>query len=293
MNGLVTRSIVVGVDDSAGSSAAIAWAASTAAAYGCPIILAHAYPDMSHPTTRGFTVPDDELRAEAMKILGLAETHLKELGAATGEPGKQVAAGRPVDVLSDISDGERMLVVGRRGRQGFLGALMGSSAFGVAEHSRVPVVVVPDGWDPASRAKGRVFLGLDGVTTGDAAVEFAFEFASQTGSGLTCVKVCPSIDPYVPVQVYARENERWFGDERRAMAEQIAGCLQNYPDVDVESTVVGGQEVGTLLDLSAEARLVVVGGKPHGRFSGALIGSVARGLLHHSECPVTVVHKAT
>jgi nucleotide-binding universal stress UspA family protein len=37
------------------------------------------------------------------------------------------------------------------------------------------------------------------------------------------------------------------------------------------------------------AQLIVVGTRGHGRFAGALLGSVAQGLLHGAPCPVLIV----
>jgi nucleotide-binding universal stress UspA family protein len=42
---------------------------------------------------------------------------------------------------------------------------------------------------------------------------------------------------------------------------------------------------------SQTADLVVVGGQGRTAFSELRMGSVARGLLYHSHCPVAVVHR--
>ena len=42
----------------------------------------------------------------------------------------------------------------------------------------------------------------------------------------------------------------------------------------------------------ADAELIVVGTHGHGGFTSALLGSVARGLLHQAECPVLAIPPA-
>jgi nucleotide-binding universal stress UspA family protein len=50
--------------------------------------------------------------------------------------------------------------------------------------------------------------------------------------------------------------------------------------------------VRTLLDAATTARLLVVGSRGRGGFTGMTLGSTSHALLHHCPCPVAVVRDA-
>jgi nucleotide-binding universal stress UspA family protein len=58
----------------------------------------------------------------------------------------------------------------------------------------------------------------------------------------------------------------------------------------VSSEVMLSAPVPTLVDLSKEAQLVVVGCRGLGALRRGLLGSVSTGLVHHARCPVAVIH---
>ena len=62
-----------------------------------------------------------------------------------------------------------------------------------------------------------------------------------------------------------------------------------HPELQVETSLVGGAAVPALLDEAGRARLVVLGSRGLGGWSGLLVGSVAVQVTTHAPCPVIVI----
>ncbi len=95
--------------------------------------------------------------------------------------------------------------------------------------------------------------------------------------------------PQNPTEPYANPAEALGQEERRLLSEALAGHRERHPDVAVEHETVHGPTREALIEASRTARLVVVGARGRGGFSGLLLGSVSQALLHHAHCPVAVV----
>jgi nucleotide-binding universal stress UspA family protein len=133
------RRIVVGVDGSASSKAALRWAALLATATGAII---EAIIVWEFPQTYGGPVALDDWHPDLDAGEVLQQT-VDEVFGAQRPPGLQttVARGHARDVLLSASDDAEMLVVGSRGHGGFAGLLLGSVSAACAEHAHCPVLV--------------------------------------------------------------------------------------------------------------------------------------------------------
>ncbi|MFL6055321.1 MAG: universal stress protein [Actinoallomurus sp.] len=133
--------IVVGVDGSEPSRAALRWALRQARLTGAAV---EAVIGWEVPITYGWDlalVQNDDIEAAAAKTL--QETIEQEAGPRPEVPVlSRVAEGNAARVLLEAADGADLLVVGNRGHGGFTGALLGSVSQHCVQHANCPVVVI-------------------------------------------------------------------------------------------------------------------------------------------------------
>lgn len=141
------RRIVVGVDGSPSSAAALRWAVAHARATGAPVIALLAWQLTTVPppssTREDWSVPPlAEWEAVARSMLeATVDSALDEQDAAGVQ---QLLLHRPAaaGVLETVR-ADDLLVLGERGRGGFDRLLLGSVSRQCAEHAPCPVVIVP------------------------------------------------------------------------------------------------------------------------------------------------------
>lgn len=143
-NSFVGGRIVVGVDGSTRSMAALEWAVSEARVRGGSVqaVLAWQPVQLSGESLgMGPSLEDDVLEsAAAEEAARLAERTRSADVPMTWE----AVQGHPAWVLVAAAEQADLLVVGSRGHGGFVGMLLGSVSQHVMSHARCPVVVVPD-----------------------------------------------------------------------------------------------------------------------------------------------------
>ena len=139
----VDARIVVGVDGSPSSKAALRWAVRQARLTGARVEAVAAW---QLPTYYGW-----DLLPDSADVEGIAGSMLEEAiaGVATLAPGVRiqpmVRQGNAAQVLLDEANGAELLVVGSRGHGGFTEALLGSVGQHCVHHATCPVVVIRDG----------------------------------------------------------------------------------------------------------------------------------------------------
>ena len=270
--------IVVGVDGSESSRAALRWAARVAGASGATLraVTSWQYPARAGSPTGPAELPrpaemdrrtTDDLRA----IVG------EEL--ETGADGVQIDVGRGpasgVLLASAARTGVDMLVLGARGLGGFDGLLLGSVTQQCVEHSPRPVVVLRGDEPPMD---GPIVVGLDGSEGSMRALDWVMDLADATGSELVVVHAPGSDVSDTVLDRAGRALDGWCAPIRgRGIAHQRR---------------VEGGDARTALERVADetdAGLLVVGARGLGAVQGLLLGSVAGYVVRYAPRPIAVV----
>jgi nucleotide-binding universal stress UspA family protein len=140
-----TERVVVGVDGSPSSAAAMNWAARYARAMGATlrVVLAWHYPAAAGQAPVGVAPPSVTAEVEQSRNDIVDKTIAAAFDGRPEVPiERKIAYGHPAQVLIDESADADLLVVGNRGYGGFTGMVLGSVSTHCVTHAHCPVTVV-------------------------------------------------------------------------------------------------------------------------------------------------------
>lgn len=305
-----TGAVVVGHDGSSNSDRALETAIRYAVAFGAPLIVVRTWALDAHAPafTRIMSGASSfrDISASVRTALvtscepfmrdypGLSVTYRVELGAAA-------------DALTHAAAKARVLVVGSRGLGGVSGLLLGSVSDRCLHEARCPVLIVHEPGSP-KRTQRRldeeervalpqpgnelVVVGHDGSADSDRALELAFDYAVTVNRGLAVIR-CWTIDRMPQGLLWHDGHVISFTEASETIREQliadVADISGRYPEVDVTFFGLLGDPGDTLVQVSQDAALLVVGSRGRGGFASLLVGSVSAHCAHRATCPTLIV----
>ena len=251
-----TEVILVGVDGSKESLAAVTWAADRGARTGARIHCLCTYALASYSAAAldgGYAVLDDEaLKAGAEQVVEEAKAVARERGAAhvsgSTEPGD------PAGVLIDFSAEVDMIVVGSRGGGGFADRLLGTVSSALPAHAKCPVVVVPRHTSGKKFTPiERIVVGIDGTDQPSCALKRAISETDLWGARLTAVSAVPiaagpSVMAWTPTGI---DHSALLAQVRQGMDASVDAALDGR-NVHVSRHALDGSAASLLIEFSTQ-----------------------------------------
>ncbi|MET0766020.1 MAG: universal stress protein [Aeromicrobium sp.] len=218
---------------------------------------------------------DDELREAGRAVLADARQLVAEEAAGL-EVHYDLSTDSPLVALRHAALHAGVVVLGSDDVPWYDRLTRTRIAGDLAQHASCPVVVVPDTSDPEPY-DGDVVLTIDGETTAEGPIRFAFEEADARDGVLHVLHATP------PGTLAADAD-----GIRASLAEVLAGWSERFPDVHLVTSLAVDQPKEAVTRATDRAGLVIVG-RPHGHPPLAVLRPLAMDVIRRAHCPVAVV----
>ncbi|MGI5239795.1 universal stress protein [Dactylosporangium sp. CA-139066] len=274
--------VVAGVDGSASSLGALRWAADEACRCTRMLRVVTALPSGTADPAGCDIAARAAIEAQRWRVgvAAIAETR----------------RGSPVEVLRELAEDARMVVIGGRGAGAGDGRPVGSVSQALATRAGAPVLIVHDAqrWadpDAALPRTAPVVTGFDGSESSRRALRLAFEESAARCVRLVIVQAWADPDLWQPGAVRGGDLSSHECAVRDALRAAAAPWCAEFPLLEVEVRAEPDDAVHALAVASQWAGLLVVGARcPSDRIQPDDPSVVARPVLQYAACPVLIAH---
>ncbi len=270
------RSIVVPLDGSTDSEAALPMAIYLGGVFGVDIRVVHA-------------IEGDGEGADAASAIAAFEGYVAELAGNGHLPARsvpEVSAGTAPETILAAAGPDDLVVLASHGRGGLKAALFGSVADKVVRGATSPTLVVPITHAATALPIKDVVIAVDESECAAHAAAIGRDFAARCGAAVTLV------NSYLFTPVAAGMEAAYLPMDA-VQAEQSAAeaLVAEAAEPGEKQQAVLGPTVDAIAETASQlgAGLVVAGAKGHGFFGRLLMGSVSEGLMHRLDRPVLIV----
>lgn len=285
--------VVVGVDGSVESLAALDWAAHLVGGDGAVLAVSAVTPALELAVAA--------VQADSGALLERTRARLESDWTAAvrphaGEVTCRVVEAEPAVALLDVAaeTAADLVVVGVHAKPALAPRTVGRVTTRLIHLADRPVAIV-DGTTPPIRSGSTVVAGVGRGIATDAAVRWAAAYADRHETSLGLVKAVPNrpvfgVDGLLDVAAYYIDPEllvEWALDDLVELADTLQEATSS--DLAITASVGRGSAGARLVEAGGDASLLVVG-RHAGRQDGtARIQPALHHVITHAPCPVVVV----
>lgn len=145
---------------------------------------------------------------------------------------------------------------------------------------------------PEPASSDSIVVGHDGSKGAGHAFTMAMELAAQLSAPVVVVRSWSILTAPRPAEWeygYVSSFAEYTAAVREEMMLSLKDTVKKFDTVRVTYEPVHAPPAKSLIDVSRNARMLVVGTRGHGGLAGMLLGSVSEQCVRHAACPVLVV----
>lgn len=285
---MLYSNILVGLDDSEFSEAALIEAAYWAKRHGGRVSVVHTV----FFDSEEFSVSPRQLDERIDRGKDLCSRASREYSSKFGVDIECIVRhGEPHDTIPEIAreGGFDLIALGTYGRKGLKRLVMGSVTAGVILNAPCDVLVVKKPCNACNGTYSSLLVPYDGSDLGKKAIERAVAFGKEdTGVSITLAYVIPRYEEMIGFLKTEGIREKLHEESKKIVLE--GKTYANGNGVSVETVVEEGGPSRRIVEVAKErgSDLIVMGSHGWHGMDRALVGGTTERVIAHSEIPVLV-----
>ncbi|HLY34153.1 MAG TPA: universal stress protein [Jatrophihabitantaceae bacterium] len=284
------QAVIVGVDGSPRSDAAVVWAADEAATRNAHMLIVHALDTNGMGLWSTSRAMREDLRqvTEPLVDRGIALVHDRQPAVVVRG---RVLVGSPTRILTLLSHNAQLVVVGRDGCGAFEWPWLGNLPERLLAHATCPAVAAGALVSAAPRHHvDRVVVGCANDEIDAATLQWGFEYAAAHDVPLLAVHAVHQPAGFVLPAATASGYDVAVIEAERDLDKAIDEWSEQYPSVDVTRLARTGPAREVVVAACGTHDLLVLGHHHHTALAPRQLGVHATGVLRAATCSVVVVH---
>lgn len=282
------KTVLVGIDDSEFSKAAVIEVANWIKRHGGKLILVHAV--FAGEEEFGYVAKQYEKRLELGRKM-CSKTEYMVVSEFGIEAEAIVRDGEPPEVITDIAHEQNadLIAMGTHGRRGLKRIFMGSVTSSVIVNSPCDVLVVKRPCIECTGIYSSILLTFDGSEFSKNALNRACQLSKIDGNEITVLYVIPRYQEMINFFKTESIKKSLLKEAQKIMdtAIEIASGHGVSIKTKIDEGHVGDEIVETAIKLKSD--LIIMSTHGWRGFNKAIMGSTTQRVLIDAPCPILVV----